>query len=106
MKYKVKYLINLDTSAEFAPYYNTNIYKLDDEINSNGEMEIEIKSRDYCLFERYGCINVMKGNKIYSAMSDEDFIKFKENVKKSYEYYYMGGKIKLVKDLIIEEILE
>jgi len=98
MKYRIKYLIE----AEIKAKYLRNYYVINNGMNDNGEIEIEIKDNDKDM-KNYSCIIVTRDNKTYIAISEDDLIKFKEYVNNSYEYY--SDRLRLVRDVIIEEII-
>lgn len=81
-------------------------YKLDNEINENGEMELEI-SDDYGMkyLKMNNSILVIRNGKEYVGMSNFDYESWRNNWKHSYEYFNGYGDIKLVRDIIIGEIV-
>jgi len=108
MKFNIKYLVKINTifNSNIVNDF-TNLNNLNDcELNKNYEIELNInnyvnkfiKSNNYCY--------VVKGNSAYYAFSEESLNNYKLAQKIIYDILIRKNKIKLVKDLIIEEIVK
>jgi len=100
MKYKVRYLMEMNF------VYMNNIYDFNDyEINNNEEIELNII--DYTNIDfvnnHFYC-KIKKNNKYYMGTSCDDLEKLKRNA--IYNKWVEDNKFKLVKDIIIEDIIE
>jgi len=106
MKYKIKYLIEYESFvyADNLVFNNIDNY----EVNKNSEIEIDNIEicKDYIDFI---CINyciVMRNKKLYWAVSEDDLIKYSQVKNSLYLSNLSENKIKLIKDIIIKEIIE
>jgi len=94
MKYRIKYLIKS---------YEINSYNIDkSEINNKYEIEIDISANDNYIYGIY----VERKGEYYIGLSEESFIKYMNEYKYDYKYHNNKNNIKLIKDLIIKEIIE
>lgn len=107
MKYKLKYLIDVDKCMylSYTGNYSNILYNLNDyELNENMECEIDIEVRN--VPPSYGQvfyhIDVQLGDKIYYGFDENDV-----NVLEMQSYRdYFKGRIESIKDVKIREIIE
>jgi len=100
MKYRVKYLIKslyYTTCFHYLNGYNLDNYKL----NKNEEIEIEVNSNE----NNFLYLVIIKNNKIYYGLSEDNLDRFLKDCGKTNKDYYIREK-KLIKDVIIESIIE
>jgi len=120
MKYKIKYLIEKDVSADNHCYYYLFykiltkcelIYYYVDKcelINDCFEVEVgwvEIYLRNLMSDLKY-CINVIYDNKEYFGLSEKDMGRFRKKYPNYYAIRFEENRIKSVKEVMIENILK
>jgi len=99
MIYKVKYLIYCGNTN----MYSSLRYTINSEMNKDEEIEVEFKDDDEFVLnyiKRYNSLIIIRENKEYYGFSDDDFLKFTKR------FPHRREALKLVKDVIIEEIVE
>jgi len=110
-KYNIKYLVKkIDLEKYFHIHSFNTFYKNIDNFELNNENQIEIELSKLSIYYREGsgykfCC-VQRNGCEYFGFTEMDFNRFKENFKYQYENLVALNKIKLIKDLIIEEIIE
>jgi len=106
MKYKIKYLIYRETlyDVNIIRDHYKDYYVINNEMNKDEEIEIEIEIKEDDEFslnyiKRYNCLMTIRGNKVYIGINDEDLLKFTK------QFSSIRNEIKLIKDVVIEEII-
>jgi len=101
MKYIIKYLIEIN-----AFYDNEEIYDISDHEINNNEIELEIYKSTLDFISKRNYCRILKNNKLYLGLSEEDLQKLKKKLSMQYEYYKNVNNIKTIKEIIIESIIE
>jgi len=102
MKYKIKYLINHEIliCKYSATVCNIDKFILDD--NHEMKIDLDLGNESFIYFYNY-CV-VMRNGLEYAAFSENDLKSFAKKWPK--DYNIILNQIKLIKDIIIQEIIE